>query len=125
MSVSAIAATSIAINNAQNKKDAHIKCENFVVGYEHEGSTVEESVQYAQCINTLYPTTTQADLMVFKGVSLTLLVCMLIGAVIEYRSSPYDRVSNTITGAITGAIMGAVAGVSLLVLVFLVFVLFL
>lgn len=121
MSVSAIAATSIAINNAQNKKDAHIKCANLVIGYEHEGSTVEESVRYAQCINTLYPTTTQADLVVFKGVSLTLLVCMIIGAVIEYRSSPYDRGSNTITGAI----MGAVVGVSLLIIVFLVLVLFL
>ena len=120
MSVSAIAA-SIAIINAQNKKDAHIKCEKFVIGYEHEGSTVEESVQYAQCINTLHPITTQADLVVFKGVSLTLLICMIIGAVIEYRSSPYDRGSNTITGAL----MGAVVGVSLLVLIFMVLVLFL
>lgn len=121
MSVSAIAATSIAINNAKNTKDERGKCENFVIGYEHEGSTVGESVQYAQCISTLYPTTAQADLVVFKGVSLTLLVCMIIGAVIEYRSSPYDRGSNTITGAI----MGAVVGVFLLILIFLVLVLFL
>ena len=121
MSVPAIAATSIVINNARNKKDAHIKCENFVIGYKHEGSTVEESVQYAQCISTLYPTTTQADLVVFKGVSLTLLVCIIIGAVIGYRSSSYERGSDTISGAI----MGAVAGVSLLILIFLVIVLFL
>ena len=119
MSVTAIAATSVAINNSQNSKDASIKCENFVIGYEHESSTVEESVQYAQCISTLYPTTTP-DLMAFKATSLTLLVCMIIGAVVEYRSSPYDRGSNIITGAI----MGAVAGASLLLIVFLVLVLF-
>lgn len=120
MSVSAIAATSIAINNAQNTKDEYAKCENFDIGYKNEGSTVEESVRYAQCISTLYPTTTP-DLMVFKTASLTLLACMIIGAVIEYRSSPHNRGSNIITGVAIGGVVGSL----LLLIAFMVFILFL
>ena len=121
MSVTTIAATSIAINNAQNSKDVRVKCENFVVGYEHKGSTVEESLQYAQCINIIYPTHTQADLIVFKGVALTLLVCMVIGAVRGYRGAGYDRTDNMITGALGGAVF-AVALLLITLLIYFVFV---
>lgn len=119
MSVSAIAATSLAINNAQNAKEKR-ECEHFIVGYTHNDATVEESVQYAKCINTLHPTTTPSDIIMFKGAALIMLVCMTIGAVRGYRESKFYRFDNTVSGAFGGT----VAGMSLLFIALIVLILF-
>lgn len=121
MSVTTIAATSVAINAATKKAEDHREmCKDFVVGYTHNESTVVETQQYVQCINTIHPTTS-SDLVMFKGVSLIILVCMVIGAVRGYRCSNYDKTDNMITGALGGSVF-AVALLAIALLIYFVFV---
>ena len=113
--MSIAAATSITIMNAQGVKDIRNKCEDFVNDYTHNGATVEESLQYAACINTIHPQPTTSDLVVFKGVALMLLVCMVIGAVRGYRSGIHDRAENVVGGIIGGAVFAS--GLMLIILI--------
>ena len=113
--MSIAATTSITIMNAQRAKDMRNKCEGFVNDYTHNGATVEESLQYAACINTLHPQPTPSDLVVFKGVALMLLVCMVIGAVRGYRSGIYARAENVVGGIVGGAVFAT--GLMLIILI--------
>lgn len=125
MSVTTTAAVAIIANNAAAKKakDHLDMCKDFVVGYTHNEATVVETQQYVQCINTLHPQPqpTPSDLVVFKGAALTILVCMVIGAVRGYRNNDYDRTDNIIFGALGGSVF-AVALLFVISLIYFVFV---
>ena len=121
MSVTTTAAAAMIANNASAKKAKEHRdmCKDFVVGYTHNEATAAETQQYVQCINTIHPPTS-SDLVMFKGASLTILVCMVIGAVRGYRNNVYDRTDNMITGALGGSVFAA----ALLLVVFLICLVF-
>ena len=122
MSVTTTAAVAIIANNAASKKvkEHRDMCKDFVVGYTHNEATVVETQQYVQCINTLHPQPTPSDLVVFKGAALTILVCMVIGAVRGYRNNDYARTDNMVSGALGGSVFA----VALLFIIFLVYFVF-
>jgi len=95
--------TSIAAANASRARAKYVADCQFVMdhGESTASNTVAEKQAYAQCVSTIYPPAS-TDVHSGKAFVAAFLVAALIGAIVGYFRSDYDKFESACLGALGG-----------------------
>ncbi|WP_394131874.1 hypothetical protein [Marinobacter nauticus] len=107
MSNSAILAANVAIMASVEESQRKEQCGRQMEGYQHDTASIEESRQYADCVDLLHPDPmTAGEVFVIK----VFLCWMLLGAVVNLV---YQKVTGNVYSGldyIMFPFLGAIAG---------------
>jgi len=105
-----VGAEYVAVAEAQRAAEM-ARCAACVGDFKHEGSTVAERQQYAECVRLLYPSDSAAHAGLRVAVG-GLLVAIIIGAFAGAMHDEYDRFAGAFFGSVIAlgvAVTGALA----------------
>ena len=112
IALASMANTQALIAQQQADHAAKVACEVMMPAYTHQGASIEQMHNYADCVGRLYPVAMSSDSVIWLKVAIVLL---FVGAIVGAW-----REKNTYDGPIHGAFFGLIVVLLSEVVIFLI-----